>query len=706
MLVDAFEQAEQTGDDGRLAIQLRRLFQAAEDDGGGYLQYLDDDLDEIEEWNLSDLSSTLEDWYTNRDFARAQTALDLLDELIDDADDRDWYQAAAQLHHRRIKLKAGLSGHDPKTELNNTLEFIENHGGEVLSSNQIHPIVELVEQNTDSISDDDLQGWVDLCADIIVEKRANNRHQQEREFLGLKMELKQELGQSTESDQERIIESVEAEAEHQGKRSNLLKATVLESGLDRCAEFLSDDKKEDWKREALESRRRGAEEEMVEMSPGDELVEAEAEEAKENAGRLVEWFESVKQTYDSSTYALYCLLCSDGYVPSWEMAKNTEKGFVFREAFGTQYTSPEGHAIGVNPPAREEKERIPSSYPRNIDSKNRTLADALYRLIDSGSLTEFDFHILLSIANITPHTHAFLTDAVLDLFDSNYVQSLAIAMPHLEGAIVDTLDHMGRSATAKTDDGTQQQAFGGLLEDLVDDIEFEYLQYLKVNYTDGRGPNQRNRWSHGQFRYFQANFRTAVITIFDTVKTLIQLNPSPFVAIFSLPSESISTRSRRQQGIDLSKHLEEGQKILAYGYEDDTAIIVAENEEEDRTPFLVIRGNIAQDHGLPETGLSRDEIRDNVELLKAPAPDVPDDIELTWLDTENAVQSKVSRIITDLDDGEGAPQEDIVELAKRFGLRDDRVMAAIDGLVEDGDITMSDDNLMASSESTPGDEER
>lgn len=66
----------------------------------------------------------------------------------------------------------------------------------------------------------------------------------------------------------------------------------------------------------------------------------------------------------------------------------------------------------------------------------------------------------------------------------------------------------------------------------------------------------------------------------------------------------------------------------------------------------------------------------------------------------------MSRIITDLDDGEGAPQEDIVELAKRFGLRDDRVMAAIDGLVEDGDITMSDDNLMASSESTPGDEER
>jgi hypothetical protein len=704
MLVDTFEQAEQTGDDGRLAIQLRRLFQATEDDGGGYLQYLDDDLDEIEEWNLSDLCSTLEDWHTNRDFARAQTALDLLDELIDDADDRDWYQAAAQLHHRRIKLKAGLSGHNAEDELTDTLDFLENHGDEVLSSNQIQPIVELVEQNTDSISDDGLLRWMDLCDDIIVEKRANNRHQQEREFIGLKMKLKQELGQSTEPEQERIIESVEAEAEHQGKRSNLLKATVLERGLDRCAEFLPDDKKEEWKREAVESRRRGAEEEMVEMSPGEELVKAEAEEVRKNAGRLVGWFESVKETYESSTYALYCLLCSDGYVPNWEMAKNTEKGFVFREAFGTQYTSPEGHAIGVNPPAREEKERIPSSYPRNIDNKNRTLADGLYRLIDSGSLTEFDFHVLLDIANVTPHTHAFLTDAVLDLFDSNYVQSLAVAMPHLEGAIVDTLDHIGRSATAKTEDGTQQQAFGGLLEDLEDDIESEYLQYLKVNYTDGRGPNQRNRWSHGQFRYFQANFRTAVITIFDTLKTLIQLNPSPFVAVFSLPSETISTRSRRQQGIDLSAYLKEGQKILAYGYEDDTAIIVAENEEEDRTPFLVIRGTIAQDYGLPETGLSRDEIRDNVELLKDPTPDVPDDIELTWLDIEDAVQDQVSRIITDLDDGDGALQEDVVEIAKRFGLRGDRVKSAIDSLVEDGNITMSDDKLIASSESTPGDE--
>jgi hypothetical protein len=703
MLADTFEQAEQTGDDGRLAIQLRRLFEATED-GGSYLQYIDDELDEIEEWNLSDLSSTLEDWYSNHDFAQARAALDLLDELIDDADDRDWYRTAAQLHHRRIKLKSGLSGHNPEDELKAVLEFLEDHSEEVLSNNQIQPIIELAEQNTDSISDDDLQIWVDLCDDIIVEKRANNRHQQEREFIKLKKELKQELGQSTEPDQERIIESVEAEAEHQGKRSNLLRATVLERGLDRCAEFLPDEKKEEWKREAVEARRQGAEEEMVDISPGEELVEAEAQKTKENVGRLVEWFDFVKDTYESSTYALYCLLCSDGYVPSWEMAKNTEKGLVFREVFRTQYTSPEGHAIGVNPPAREEKERIPSSYPRNIDQKNRTLADALYRLIDSGSLTEFDFHILLSIANITPHTHAFLTDAILDLFDSNYVQSLAIAMPHLEGAIVDTLDYMGRSATAKTEDGTQQQAFGGLLEDLEDDIEFEYLQYLKVNYTDGRGPNQRNRWSHGQFRYFQANFRTAVITIFDTLKTLVQLNPSPFVAVFSLPSETISTPSRRQQGIDLSKHLKEGQKILAYGYEDDTAIIVAENEEEDRTPFLVIRGSITQDYGLSETGLSRGEIRDNVELLKDPGADLPDNIEPTWLDTEGAVQSQISRIISDLDDGDGVPQEDVVDLSKRFGLRDERINSAIDGLVEDGNITVADNKLMGASESSSDDE--
>ena len=619
-----------------------------------------------------------------------------MDDLIDDASDREWYEVIAELYHRQVKLKAGLSGHSPEDELENALDFLESHQNQVSSSNRIQPIIELVLQNTSSVEDAKLERWISLCNNIASEKRANDRYQQEREFISLKIELKQVLDKSVESEQGEIIQSIEAETEFQGKRSNLLRATVLERGLDRCSEFLDDDKMEEWKREAKEARLQAAEDEMTEVPLDDELVEAVAEEAKENATRLVEWFETTVDLYESSTYALYCLLCSDGYVPSYEMAQNAEKGFVFREVFQTQYTSPEGHAIGINPPARdEEKDRIPSSYPRNIDTKNRTLAEALYRLIDRGSLTEFDFHIILSIAKISTHTYAFLTDAIIDLFEGNYVQSLAIAMPHFEGAIVDTLDNMSRPAVAKTEDGTQQQAFGGLLEDLEDDIEPEYLQYLKVNYTDGRGANQRNRWSHGQFKYFQANFRSAVIVLFDTLKTLIELNPTPYTAIFSLPSRTISTETRRQQGIDISEHLEEEQSVLAYAYAEDASLIIAEDENEGRTPFIVVRGGLKQDYGVSETDLSRDEIQDYVEGLKHPAPDLPEDIELTWLDTEAAVQAQIEQIISELDEKDGVPKEDVVATAQRFGLTDEQIKTAIDDLLENGKISGSDGDLFS-----------
>jgi hypothetical protein len=190
-----------------------------------------------------------------------------------------------------------------------------------------------------------------------------------------------------------------------------------------------------------------------------------------------------------------------------------------------------------------------------------------------------------------------------------------VALPHFESAIVDTLRERNRSATAFTGEGTQQRTLGGLLDNIQTDTEDEYWAYLKVKYTDPRGPNLRNRWSHGQFRYFRANFQNAAILLIDILKTTIQLHSTPYIAAFGFPFRTISTEQRRREEIDISRYTDSQENVRAYGYTDGVGVIVVEDKEEDQTSFIVVRGGIRQDYAYDESSLSRSEVAEHIEML-------------------------------------------------------------------------------------------
>lgn len=695
MLSDDFEQAEQNpGKDIHFAFGIKRAFNQIEENEE-LSPRMQDEVDEIDLLPLSDLFDHLEEWYSNTDFDGVQDALSILNDLIDDSKDDGWNRVVPILYHRLIKLKAGLQGHDPHDEIQNTHSFLASNY-EDIPANLIRPIVELVELNLDCLSDAEIREWVSLCNDIAEKHEGNNQFSEERNFLSHAIKLKQEVGDDVGLEQGQLVESFDMEAEVQGKRSSMLRADVLERGLSRCAEFLDEEKKEEWKREALEARRDGAENEMAEMRLDEETAEAIAEESQENTDRIVEWFEGTAEVYESSTYALYCLLCSDGYVPSYAQSIKSEQGFVFPQLLETRVTSPEGHAIAVNPSIRDEDDseiRVPTGYLQNILTMTQTLAGALYKLIDKRAISVYDFFRLLDIANISVSSRAYLIDAIIDLYEQEYPQAFAISIPYFEGAIVDTLDNMGFSATALTEDGTQQSSFGGLLNQISDEIEDEYWAYLKVRYTDGRGQNQRNRWSHGQFHYYQANFVNASTLLFDILKTLIELNPTPYLAVFSLPSRTISTQSRRRRGFDLSEYIDPELEVRAYGVSEDIAVIVAESDQ--RTEFRVIRGNTFQDHGLSKTDMSRDEVERHIDLLKNPAPDLPEDIELTWIETADEIQDHIQRIIESIiDQGvENCTRNRVIEVAQKYAITEDEAESAIDSLVDSSDVEETDGEI-------------
>ena len=330
----------------------------------------------------------------------------------------------------------------------------------------------------------------------------------------------------------------------------------------------------------------------------------------------------------------------------------------------------------------------------------QTLAGALYKLIDKRALSAHDFFTILEIANISTSSRAFLIDAILDLYDQEYTQAFALSMPYFEGAIVDTLDNMPYSATALTEEGTQQSSFGGLLDQIAEEIDEEYWAYLKVRYTDGRGQNQRNRWSHGQFRYYQANFTNSSTLIFDILKTLIELNPSPYLAVFSIPSQTISTERRRKQGIDLSAYIDPELDVRAYGVSDDIAVIVAEAKE--RTEFRIARGNTFQDHGFDEIDLSREEVNRHIDLLKSPAPNLPEDIELTWIETENEIKDHIQRIIESIIDVgvDNCNRNRVIEVAQKYAINKEEADRAIDLLIDGGSIRETEEEIEMSRSST------
>lgn len=683
-------------DDIHLALRLQRLFETVEEEGT-LPDRVTDTLSEIDELPLEDLFTHLTEWHDENNFTEATEALQQLSELIEEVRDRGWHSVATALSHERIRIKANLSGHSPQSEMQDIYSHLQTHYEEIHSS-VLQAVFELVDRNSDSLSDSDIHDWASLSDDIATYHGEANRFIEQRRYLSYTVKFREQVDGDIKSLQQRLVDSYDEEAEVKGNRSSHLRADVLERGLARCVEFLDDEKQEEWKRESVEARLDAAENEMAEISPDEEILEAVAEESQENIERLVKWFESRVDAHRSSTYALYCLLCSDGYLPSYEQALNAEHGMVFSQMLETQVTSPEGHAIATNPSLREldeEQMRVPTSYVQNLMTMNGMLAGALYRLIDRGSLTEFDFYPLLELAPWSIDTQSFFVDSILDLFEGNYIQSFAVALPHFESAIVDTLREQNRSATAFTGEGTQQRTLGGLLDNIQADIEDEYWAYLKVKYTDPRGPNLRNRWSHGQFRYFQANFQNAAILLIDILKTTIQLHSTPYIAAFGFPFRTISTERRRREGMDISRYTDLQEKVRAYGYTDGVGVIVIEDEEQDQTSFIVVRGGIRQDYGYDESSLSRSEVAEHIEMLQSPAPNLPENIELTWVESDEEVRNHIIDILEAFAERGQQPvsDEQVIEAAERYGISQTETETAVESLVSDEILTESSDGI-------------
>lgn len=266
-------------------------------------------------------------------------------------------------------------------------------------------------------------------------------------------------------------------------------------------------------------------------------------------------------------------------------------------------------------------------------------------------------------------------------------------MPHLEATIVDTLQSIGRPAYTIIDDGTQQQLLGGLFIDGSDLFGRHYAIYLRYRYTSREGMNLRNRLAHGQLRYRNANYLNTVQTLFDILKCLITLNSADYLNYFGIPQRTLSPTTQHDRETDLSLFTDLNKQIIGYGTstEGHALVVMRENSHEDRTELFVDRGRIHR-YRIDGTGLTRDEIRDEIDQLRDDYPNIPDTIDYTWLDQNDLILHTIMDVIDDQTAAlaDALSRHTIIEHAKVRGVDESTTRFALRRLEERGDITTTE----------------
>jgi len=681
--------------DFHLAFELNRIFEEIERTGE-INKDTKIELREIEDdFSMSEIYMYVEHWYSDRDFQAVRSVQPLLQDGITYALNNDWHNVAAEYHYQLIYLQSNLSGHDADTEIRNALSFLNDNQEEVTSTIAIR-IIDLINKNIDSVDNNRKDELVRFIQSARKEAHSKKEFDTERSYLRRLHNLKTRYNEDTTSLEDDLIETYRLEANWQENNSLLMKADVLRSGVNECGQYMSEEKEEDWKKEALEARRKGTEE-MIELSPGNlpntnyegDLQEDINNEVEENIEIITSSFKYLEERYDS-THALYCILCSEDLIPDTTRMRLNSEQFVLQEMVSRMVISPEYNTISKEP---SDQESIPSNYGMQAISRMNAAANAFYQLIKEEYLSINDFVLLLQASNsLSPDTEAFLTEALFDMFDDNHVQSLFIALPHIEGVVVDTLSSVGRTAYTSIEGGTQQQTLGGLFRE-TNDFDQDYTIYLRYRYTSREGMNLRNRAAHGQLRYVNANYLSSIMTIYDILRIIVQINPSPYLRMFGPPENTLPKSTNYGKSIDLSLYTDLNRQVIGYGESNDqhSFIVIRKDRNEDKTELFVEKGRISR-YEIGRAEMERNEIIAEINALSNEYVEMPADIEYRWL-TDERILNELIDIVQDISDCESdeVQKEAAFEQARRKGIDESTARIAFDQLEENGDIEQSED---------------
>lgn len=520
MISDKLKQAKINPEkDYHLKMDIRRILRLIESEDD-YSDHVESELESLEEDHpVTELIESVDVWERSdhQEFESGiRAALTALDDLYELSLENEWYSVASYSLLKSVEYREKLGGHDPTSQFGKVLNFLNTHfyGKPDVSLGQLKSHVQKMLEHLDDMDDQEISSLLDIVEDRAEHLREKNRYMTERTYLDYQITIKKQLGDDISSIQSRMVESFEDELELKSSANSLMKADILERAVATCQSYLSDEKENEWRLKIRELNQQATEE----ITPTEHRVDV-----GDDVSRIVDQFEQAKQQ-SSSWEALAMLLYAPIGQGNFEKALESIEDAPFANMVSKDVISLEGDSVGFEPGLGQEGERAPSGYIEGMKVSNHILALALLRLIEQELLSESDFYIILTITpGVSIQDEAFLTDALINLFEERHAEAIHLAVPRLESVTASVYEEMGKAVTKNQGKIYQQKGLGGLFGLVEEDISTNFGKYLQYRYTDTAGHNIRNRVAHGQIRYSATDFKLASTLIFDIFRTAARI---------------------------------------------------------------------------------------------------------------------------------------------------------------------------------------
>jgi hypothetical protein len=506
--------------ESRFDTELNSILREIRSDWGRSTEEIQSDVTDIEhDHSVVSFIIPLIRWIEEGEYEDgAQLAIQELQSAVDTSLEEDWDGITPLLISERIKLLSELNHEEELQEaLTQALDFLVEKKASI-PIGPVLDIVDLIIENSwvieDNITVDSLLDYLSEHADRAME---GNNFLDHRKIWRRDLEVRQRFEDiEAEPAREAIINSYSQQVQflkNQGQHS--VRATFAKEGIVECVDWISEAQRVRWEDEYLEGNKESIEQ-MAEIShrPSDEEI-SDLDDAVE---QIVDRFEECKSN-TNVVDAIIWLLNNNVVAPSIEQAQSISQGHI-SEIISGQTITRSGESYSQD----EARPDRPQSYGAMVQFTHRIRQSVYYRLHNRELLRESDFFLLFNGRDeLTGNNIAYLSDFIIDLFEHRYPEAVHLGMAQLESVIRELMRKYGKS-TLSVDSETGElypKPLNGLIYEVEDDLDEDWVEYMRYWYGDLSGQNLRNRIAHGYLPYRKANWGMAIILLFDILQTLL-----------------------------------------------------------------------------------------------------------------------------------------------------------------------------------------
>jgi hypothetical protein len=448
----------------------------------------------------------------------AQLAIQELRSGVDTSLEEGWDGVSPLLISEQIKILSELNHEEELQEsLGQSIDFLMEKEDSI-PIGQVLDIIDLIIENICIIegttSVDVLLDYLNKHAERALEGNDFLNH---RKLWRRNLEVRQHFdnieGQPAKQE---IIKSYSRQIQFlKDQNQQSQRATFAKEGIVECVDWISEDQRVRWEENYLEGNKESIEQmSEISHSPSDE----EISDLEDAIVQIINGFEERKSNTNTVDSIIW-LLNNNVVAPSVQRAQNISQGHISEIVSGHTITgSGESYSQDQARPDR------PQSYGAMVQFTQQIRQSVYYRLNNRELVRESDFFLLFNGRDeLTGDNIAYLSDFIINLFEHRYPEAVHIGMAQLESVIRKLMRKYGRS-TLSVDSETGElyrKPLNGLLFELEDDLDEDWVEYMRYWYGDLSGQNLRNRIAHGYLPYRKANWGLAIILLFDILHTLL-----------------------------------------------------------------------------------------------------------------------------------------------------------------------------------------